>query len=114
METSDQCAFCMGTGKCAKCKGTCKDPDDPSSLCSWCDGVGQCPECNGSGRRVGAIRELWRWYDSLDYYQSRFVTAGALLFVGMTVVAWRIMVPLLVFIGAVIMYLHSTRAKDSL
>jgi hypothetical protein len=115
MHAENQCEFCKGRGKCAECGGSGEDPgDEYTPECSACSGTGRCAECDGTGKSASSVQNLWNSFWSLSHLQQRFVVAGAVFVTAMTVVFWRFMVPIIGLAIAVTIYLHWSRAKDSL
>jgi len=57
-----------------------------------------------------SLDELW----DTDWPWGRMAFAGILTLIFLTIVAWKFMVPFLLVIGAVVLFLHLSRPKDSL
>ena len=110
-----ECGLCGGTGKCTECHGSGLDATDPvESECVECFGTGRCLECKGAGKRLSWLHDLWAWFRSLDWYVQRLVVAGTVGTVMLTVLFWKVMVPLIGLAMAVTVWLRLSRAKESL
>ena len=52
--TMKRCPQCLGRGEvyCPVCRGSMKDPRNPSIKCTYCNGVGhvECTVCDGTGK----------------------------------------------------------------
>lgn len=46
----EECPLCKGTGECAGCSGTGRDPSRPAVRHTLCRGTGRCPKCGGTGK----------------------------------------------------------------
>lgn len=61
-----------------------------------------------------ALTELWREIWSLEWPLRRLLIAGVLFVVILTILAWRVMAPLLLVAVLVALYLRYSRPSDSL
>jgi hypothetical protein len=61
-----------------------------------------------------SVKDLRDWFWSLDWYQRRIVLAGLAVATALTVVFWRVMIPLVLLAALVAAYLRYSRGKDSL
>jgi uncharacterized membrane protein len=65
-----------------------------------------------------AISDSWHSFDSLDYFgQKRVIGSlfgGILALTVMTILAWKVMVPLILFVVGTTIYLRRSRSDDSL
>jgi len=61
-----------------------------------------------------APTDLWKWFWSLPYQWRRMVVAGAVFVIGMTIVFWQFMLPILLFALLVAIYLRFSRGTDAL
>ena len=110
-----ECGLCGGTGKCTECHGNGLDATDAvESECVECCGAGRCHECEAAGKRPTWLHDLWAWFWSVNWDVRRLVVAGAVGTVVMTVLFWKVMLPLMGAAIAVTIFLRLSRAKESL
>ena len=60
------------------------------------------------------MKDLCDWFWSLDFFRRRMVFGCTVVVVFMTVVFWRVMIPMILLAALVSAYLRYSRAKDSL
>jgi hypothetical protein len=65
-----------------------------------------------------AFTDSWEWFSNLDLISQdwalRWIFCGIGLTIILTLLAWKVMVPLIVFAVIVVFYLRRSRADDSL
>jgi len=61
-----------------------------------------------------ALSDSWEQFRSLSYWGRRAVFGAALAIIFVTIVDWRVMLPLLLLALAVVSYLRLSRGKGSL
>lgn len=61
-----------------------------------------------------ALNESWESFWSLDFYARRLVVAGASALIFLTVFAWKVMVPLILFAIGTTVYLRLSDRRNTL
>jgi hypothetical protein len=61
-----------------------------------------------------ALTDSWESFWSLDFYAKRLVLAGASVLIFLTIFAWKIMLPLILFAIGTTIYLRLSDRKNTL
>jgi hypothetical protein len=61
-----------------------------------------------------ALTDSWESFWSLDFYAKRLVLAGASVLIFLTIFAWKIMLPLILFAIGTTIYLRLSGRKNTL
>lgn len=114
MEQNDYCGYCEGTGICPECHGGGLNAENRETLqCEKCLGSCECRECEGTGKSETWFQYFWGSFRSLDFTRQRWLVGGIVGGVVGIIVYWQVAVPVLLFAGGVIWYLHLSKPKNT-